>query len=272
MWRSVSSEMSQLVPDFLGLADGGAHGLDRQVDAERAQERRGADAGGAEHGAGFYRAGAREHGAGRAGGCLDAGHHRVREQPGAKALGGVREGFGGLARLRVRVLRRVERALPASGEFRHLRREFARREHARAQPGTRAERGGVFEAGHVVVGLGRYKDAAADEFQVRLQLAAERFPHLARQRREPDFGFVPTLLADEAPGAAGLLAGDRAALDQRHGHARARQIIRAGTADDAAADDGDVGIQRKIRRTSSSCVMRSLRMASSSPTTPSRRM
>src|SRR5690606_35083304 len=87
--------------------------------------------------------------------------------------------------------------------------------------------------------------AAIAEVLARLPL--DVVPDLDRALDQRQFGRAATLLAQEAPVAARLLARYLPLLEDHDPQSLSGHAIRCRTANDASADDDDVGLLRPIR-------------------------
>src|SRR6266536_90590 len=105
---------------------------------------------------------------------------------------------------------------------------------------------GPFLPGGQFVGvLGQKQDTGAPEAGIGSGIGLHILPQPQRLAGQRDFGTRTALLAAPAPVAARLLAADMPLLDQRDGMTLLRQVIGGRDADDAAADDDDIGLRRQ---------------------------
>ncbi|MHC2316402.1 hypothetical protein ACVINX_001169 [Bradyrhizobium diazoefficiens] len=107
------------------------------------------------------------------------------------------------------------------------------------------DRGPAFPAGELVLALGQEQDAGAAEAGIDAGVVLHVLPQPQRLARQRNLLTRAALLAAPAPIAARLFAADMPLLDERDGKPLLRQMIGRRDADDAAADDDDVGLRRQ---------------------------
>ena len=105
----------------------------------------------------------------------------------------------------------------------------------------------LFPARHVRLVLRAVEDAATAKAEIQADFAAQLFPALQAAHRQRQFVEVAVLLPYPAPVAPGLLAADRAFLEQRHRNALLRQFVGDGGTDNAAADHHHIDLVGKGR-------------------------
>src|SRR5204862_6122325 len=103
----------------------------------------------------------------------------------------------------------------------------------------------LFPAGKYALVVGRIDETAASKSKVPIDIERELVPQSHGDDRERQFAPVAVLLAAPTPVSARLFTGDVALLEERHREAALRQVIGGRRAEDAAADDDDIGLGRE---------------------------
>src|SRR5580704_3380152 len=93
--------------------------------------------------------------------------------------------------------------------------------------------------------LGQKQDTGAPKAGIDAGVILHILPQPQRLAGQRNFGARPALLAAPAPIAARLLRADMPLLDQRDGASLLREMIGRRDADDATADDHNIGLGRQ---------------------------
>ena len=162
---------------------------------------------------------------------------------------GVRDGAGRYAGLGVCIARREQRGSPVAGKLRHKFLDLGTIEDAGAQLEARRDLVAAGDTLLVGFGLRRQEDAARLEAgRVLPEALGLLDPEPVRFRGERHLRLMAALLPHETPGAARLLGGDRAALENRNLQSALREPPSRAAAHDAGADDCDVDGIEAVRR------------------------
>ncbi|MCY1519956.1 hypothetical protein D9M68_547210 [compost metagenome] len=124
---------------------------------------------------------------------------------------------------------------------------FGAAQHMGGDPlgdGELAPLGPAIELGLVIRQI---EQAAAAETEVFAEVSGDLLPEREALGRQRQFARVAVLLAAPAPVAAGLLGADTALLHQGNAHALTGHEIGGAYANDAPADDDDIGAFRQLR-------------------------
>jgi hypothetical protein len=177
-------------------------------------------------------------------GRLDSTHGRAAQDPGAVALGATRNRGDRARGLRTAVASSVQRARPALAAHENPP-ELAAGDEARVERVIMRDGKPFAELLELRAVFRKVQRAALVEANVLTELAGQILPESKALHHERQLDRGPALLPHPAPVAPRLLAGDPALLEQHHGQSGAREIVGRRAADDAAADDHDVGCIRQ---------------------------
>ncbi len=152
----------------------------------------------------------------------------------------------GQLRLGLAVARRVERAGPGFGDAGQQPRHLG----AVDQPRVELVFAGMLQpslhVAELLRGFAEIHDARGAKAGFRIDGAVHPFPQPQALDDQRDLAGIARHFAAPAPIAARLLAGDVALLAQHDRNAALRQKKRRAGADDAAADDHDIGAGREL--------------------------
>ena len=168
------------------------------------------------------------------------------EDRGAFTEGGIGDGRRGFLRLGAAVARRVERGRPAARRARQEPVDLVRSDQAGVDLIGLSLREPRLVLCRLLRRLAEIDDAGLAKPGLGLSARVHALPQAQGLDGERDLGEIAPHLAAPAPIAARLLAGDPAFLAQRDRHASLGEEERGRGADDAAADDDDIGLSRKL--------------------------
>ena len=175
---------------------------------------------------------------------LDAAHRAAADDARAPARGAAGDCAPGPRGLGPAVARGVERAGEPAARAENLR-ELAAGDDFRVESVRARDAEPLRKPGELFLALGEVERAALAEAEVFAEVCGELLPDREALDHERQLDRRSALLAHPAPVAPGLLAGDAALLEQRDRDAGPGEEVRGRAADDAAADDHDVGRLRQ---------------------------
>ena len=224
-----------------GTADAAAHVKLGQRDTERTAELSAPTAGRTDHGRGSDTSMLGDDTGHAAGLDVDAAHGTARQD--CCALAGSAPGYRGPCQVRfgTPVIGRVQAAGPglvgAAYELVHL----GIAEHAGLEAVILGDDQPVLEGGDFLLVLRREHAAAACEAGLFAELVGKSVPDADALHHDGQLARVTALLPHPAPVATGLLTGYVSLFAQRDVDALLREKPCRGHAEDAAADDDDIG-------------------------------
>jgi hypothetical protein len=139
----------------------------------------------------------------------------------------------------------VQAADPGIGIAGHALSDFGRRQDRRVNLLFARDLGPFLPGRQFFRILGQEQDARTPKAGIDTGIALHVLPQAQRLAGKRDFGARTALLAAPAPIAARLLRADMPLLDQCNRLPLLRQVIGRRDADDAAADDDDIGLRRQ---------------------------
>src|SRR6516164_5113681 len=165
---------------------------------------------------------------------------------GALADGGIRDGRGRLLRLGAAVARRVERRWPAPRRAGEEPIDLIRPNQAGVDLIGPSLREPCLAVRGLPLRLAELDDAGLAKPRLRAHPCIHPLPQAHALDRQRHLGKLATHLAAPAPISARLLTGDGALLADHERHVALGEEERGRSADDAAADNDDFGLGRKL--------------------------
>ena len=184
----------------------------------------------------------RDHAGDTTGFEVQAAHRAARQHPAAAAPDGARQRRRCEMRFGTSVARRVHRAGPAHTGTAHPRGERGGAEDLGVDAEVACAGDPGFVAGKFPLAACREIAAALAEADALADVGFEAAPDPIGGHRDRQFPEIAALLANPAPVAAGLFAGDMAFFADDDVDPALREEPGGGDADDAAADDDDVAL------------------------------
>jgi hypothetical protein len=220
----------------------GAYHLDRQIEADPARQMGRADSSGDKNGIRFDVAIAGRHPSDLAVDGLQARHRRALADLRAGPARLPRNGMRCNDRLGIGVARRIQPRAPVALHLRDERADLRRVDTAAVEPVGNGVGQPDGYALFILVGFGRHEDAGDFKFRGRgSQPLGQVMPDAVGLARQRNFPLVPPLLTHEAPGPARLLGSDLSSFQHDDLYATLGQPKSGRAADDASADDDDIG-------------------------------